>query len=73
MPARLLPAGVRTLTGVSQNIEYAMSLLNSLDQDASRIKTSQSRAERLDALNAVRDMLETLQDRIEDLRHVSLS
>lgn len=55
----------------SQNLEYAMSLLKRLEEDATRIKAQAPRLERQDALNARREMLETLLDHMEDLRQVS--
>ncbi|KAF4510276.1 hypothetical protein G6O67_002177 [Ophiocordyceps sinensis] len=57
---------------VEANLDYAMSLLKTLEQDTTRIKAQARRLERQDALHATRETLETLLDRIEDLRQLGL-
>ncbi|KAM4068117.1 membrane fusion protein use1 domain-containing protein [Hirsutella rhossiliensis] len=57
---------------VEANLEYALSLLGRLEQDAARITVPARKLERQDALHATRETLETLLDRMEDLRQLAL-
>ncbi|OAA44760.1 synaptobrevin [Metarhizium rileyi] len=57
---------------VEANLEYARAVLTKLEQDALRVKAPTSRMETQNLLNANRDRLETLFDRLEDLRHMAI-
>ncbi|KJZ72857.1 hypothetical protein HIM_07801 [Hirsutella minnesotensis 3608] len=57
---------------VEANIQNALSLLQKLEQDATRIKAPAQRHERQEALHARRDTLDTLLDRLQDLRHIAM-
>ncbi|KHO00736.1 synaptobrevin [Metarhizium album ARSEF 1941] len=53
------------------NLNYARNVLTKLEQDALRLKAPARRAETQSLLNVNRDRLETLLDRLEDLRHIA--
>lgn len=61
-----------TLTRDVQNLEYARAQLFKLEQDALALKAPTRRLELQGALTAHRDTLDTLLDRLEDLKQVSL-
>ncbi|KAK9442667.1 synaptobrevin [Metarhizium brunneum] len=54
------------------NLEYARNVLTKLEQDALRLKAPTRRVETQNLLNVNRDRLETLLDRLEDLRHLAI-
>ncbi|KAK2590612.1 hypothetical protein QQS21_011714 [Conoideocrella luteorostrata] len=56
---------------VESILEYARSVLTKLEQDALQVKAPTKRAQTQSLLNANRDRLETLLDRLEDLRHIA--
>ncbi|KAG5922050.1 hypothetical protein E4U61_005836 [Claviceps capensis] len=56
---------------VESNLDHARSVLTTLEQVALRIKAPQKRAETQALLNSNRDRLETLLDRLQDLRQIS--
>ncbi|CCE26695.1 uncharacterized protein CPUR_00164 [Claviceps purpurea 20.1] len=56
---------------VESNLDHARSVLTTLEQVALRITAPQKRAETQALLNSNRDRLETLLDRLQDLRQIS--
>ncbi|KAG5985700.1 hypothetical protein E4U54_005870, partial [Claviceps lovelessii] len=56
---------------VESNLDHARSVLTKLEQDALHIKAPKKRAETQELLNLNRDRLETLLDRLQDLRQIA--
>ncbi|PHH75499.1 hypothetical protein CDD80_2333 [Ophiocordyceps camponoti-rufipedis] len=59
-------------TRVEANVEYARSLLATLEQDVAAIKASARRLEFQEALHAAGEVVDSLVDRLADLRHLAL-
>ncbi|OAQ68078.1 synaptobrevin [Pochonia chlamydosporia 170] len=57
---------------VEANLEYARAVLTKLEQDALHVKAPTRRMETQNLLNVNRERLETLLDRLEDLRHMAV-
>ncbi|KND92170.1 hypothetical protein TOPH_03148 [Tolypocladium ophioglossoides CBS 100239] len=57
---------------VLQNLDYARAVLTRLEQGAMGVKAPARRLEMQGALNAHRESLETLMDRLEDLRQIAV-
>ncbi|RDA83726.1 hypothetical protein CP532_0224 [Ophiocordyceps camponoti-leonardi (nom. inval.)] len=55
-----------------QNVEYARTLLVALEQDVAAIKAPGRRSEMQDALQAAREVVDGLLDRLADLRHLAV-
>ncbi|KAG5925320.1 hypothetical protein E4U42_004418 [Claviceps africana] len=65
---RRLRSSVYERAKVESNLNHARALLTKLEQDTLHIKAPKRRAETQDLLNQNRDRLETLLDRLQDLR-----
>ncbi|RDA90498.1 hypothetical protein CP533_3032 [Ophiocordyceps camponoti-saundersi (nom. inval.)] len=59
-------------TRVGANVEYARTLLVALEQDVAAIKAPGRRSEMQDALDSAREVIDSLLDRLADLRHLAV-
>ncbi|RCI16938.1 hypothetical protein L249_2986 [Ophiocordyceps polyrhachis-furcata BCC 54312] len=56
----------------ARNVEYARTLLVALEQDVAAMKAPNRRSEMQDALQAAREIVDNLLDRLADLRHMAV-